>query len=406
MSNVSIVQPALLSKINERQVLRVLRANGALSRAEVARYSGITAPTASKAVESLLRAGLLEEEDAIEGTRGRPAKKLRLATETAQVLGFVIDADQCRLVSSGLDGAINEERTRWFPTPNSYDELIDIAARHASELMERAQTTTFGMGISVPGLVDYRQNMAILSPNVPMTNMHSPGKDLSERLGIECIMMQEEHALCLAERFFGEARNLDDFAMLDVSTGVGLGVMSGGRLLTGHSGFAGEVGHITVELDGRLCGCGNRGCLETVASDTALLWSISQRIGRKVDIDEALTMVERGELSPGDDLAKACRYLAIGIAAVINIFNPSTLFIHGRMFEIDHNLFHHLIEETRRRALSPSCADCHIIQAHGSKRLGAVAAIIEHLTDSMVPAEVADTVLSYNAVGALKRSIG
>ena len=87
MTNLSIVQPALLSKINERQVLRTLQSQGPLSRAEVARHSGISAPTASKAVESLLRAGLLEEGDAPELARGRPGRKLRLATTTGQVFG-------------------------------------------------------------------------------------------------------------------------------------------------------------------------------------------------------------------------------------------------------------------------------------------------------------------------------
>ncbi|HEV3049984.1 MAG TPA: ROK family transcriptional regulator, partial [Longimicrobium sp.] len=285
MTNYS-TQPALLSRINERQVLRTLQADGPLSRAEVARRSGMSAPTASKAVEALLRAGYLEEEDAPGNTRGRPAKRLRLASTTAQVLGFVIDAGQCRVVAAGLDGALDEARTAEFPTPGSYEELIETAARHAARLMDRKGVTTLGLGVSLPGLVDYRREQGLLSPNVPITNGRSPSRDLGARLGIDCVMVQEEHALCLAERTFGEARGLDDFAMLDVSTGVGLGVMSGGRLLAGHSGLAGEVGHVTVELDGRLCGCGNHGCLETVACDTALAWAVSQRLGRRVDIEE------------------------------------------------------------------------------------------------------------------------
>ncbi len=114
---------------------------------------------------------------------------------------------------------------------------------------------------------------------MPITNGQCLGADLAERLGIECILVQEEHALCLAERCFGSARGLDDFAMLDISTGVGLGVMSRGRLLLGRSGFAGEIGHITVDIRGRRCGCGNRGCLETVACDSALAWQVSQKLG-------------------------------------------------------------------------------------------------------------------------------
>ncbi len=383
--HLSVVQPALLSKINERQVLRTIQAQGPLSRAEVARHSGISAPTASRAVESLLRAGFLEETDATELARGRPAKRVGLASESSQVLGLVIDADQCRLVSAGLDGKLHDKTPLQFATPAVYADLIARAAEGATAMMNSPGITTLGMAISMPGLIDFRKHRGILSPNVPVTNQHSPSRDLSERLGIECVTIQESHALCLAERRFGNARNLDDFAMLDVSTGVGLGVMSGGQLLTGHSGLAGEIGHITVEIDGRLCGCGNHGCLETVASDAGFTWMVSQRLGRKLTIDEVIEHIVLGKLDAREELRRTCRYLSIGVAAVINLFNPSTLFLHGKLFSADPTLFPCLIEETEKRALPPSFADCRMVQAQGSKRQGAVAAIIEHLTDLVAP---------------------
>ena len=291
MSNVSLIQPALLSKINERQVLRALQAQGPLSRAEVARHSGISAPTASKAVESLLRSGLLEEGDAPEPARGRPGKKLQLASSRVQVLGLVIDAEQCRVVCAGLDGKLHDGCIESFSTPATYDALIKTSVHYAKRLMQRTDVATLGMAISIPGLLDSRQNRSLLSPNVPITNQHAPGEALSGHLGIECILVQESHALCLAERHFGAARGLDNFAMLDVSTGIGLGVMSGGRLLTGHSGLAGELGHVTVQMDGRPCGCGNRGCLETVASDAALAWLVGQKLGRKITVEETIALI-------------------------------------------------------------------------------------------------------------------
>src|SRR5262249_33066368 len=192
-------------------------------------------------------------------------------------------------------------------------------------------------------------------------------------------------ALCLAERCFGEARGLDDFAILDVTTGVGLGVMSGGRLLTGHSGLAGEIGHLTVQADGRPCGCGNSGCLETLACDSALAWFASQRLGRRVDIEEVIALCRAGRISLAAELETVARYLGIGLAAVINLFNPATLFVHGQLFAADEQLFERVVAEARRRALPPSSADCRIIQAPGSKRQGAVAAIIQHLTEAMLP---------------------
>jgi predicted NBD/HSP70 family sugar kinase len=386
----SVVQPALLGKINERQVLRTIQARGPLSRAEVARHSGISAPTASKAVEALLRAGWLEEGDAPESARGRPARKLRLAVDGAQILGLVIDAGVCRLVSAGLDGSLHDEAAAAFPTPNDYGALLESATAAARGLMARSGVATLGLGISLPGLMNRRRQEGVLSPNVPVTNRQSPSADLTERLGIPCVMVQETDGLCLAERRFGAARGLDDFAMLDVSTGVGLGVISGGQVLSGKSGLAGEIGHVTVEpVGGRPCGCGNSGCLETVASDTALAWAVSQSLGRAVSVEEVLQLARTGEYHPRREVERTRRYLAVGLAAVINLFNPSTLFVHGRLFELGADVFAELLEDTRQRALPPSFADCRIVLARGSKRQGAIAAILEHLTEAMAPATFA-----------------
>ena len=383
MSAFTTIRPSLVGKLNERQVLRVIQTCGPLSRAEVARESGLSAPTVSKAVASLLKTGLLEEADALEAARGRPAPKLRLASASAQVLGVAIDGGHCEVVSAGLDGEMRPGLLT-IPTPATYPELLADLESAARALMARPGVTTLGLGLSLPGLVDYRKGCGALSPNVPMTNGHRPADDLARRLGVECVLLQESHALCMAERQYGLARGLDDFAMLDVGTGVGLGVMSGGRLLTGHSGMAGEIGHLTAVAEGgRLCGCGNRGCLETVASDSALAMRASEKLGRKVDVDEVIDLVTTGQVDIRAELTEAVRYLAVGVAAVINLFNPSTLFIHSRLFEIDEALFEAVVEKARQRSLPPSFADCRIVRARGSKRQGAVAGVIQQLTNAV-----------------------
>jgi N-acetylglucosamine repressor len=378
------IEPSLLGRMSERQVLRILQARGPLSRAEVARHTGLSAPAVSRAVAALIRSGLLEEIEATQPTGGRPATRLRLAREGAQVLGLVIDADRCGIVAAGLDGQLHEEIDD-FPTPGTYSALIQALAQHARKWIDRDGVTTLGIGLSVPGLIDYRSQRGVLSPNVPITDGHSPARDLSRKLGVECILFQESHALCLGEQAYGEARGLNDFAMLDVHTGVGLGVVSGGRLLTGHSGMAGEVGHITVVAEGRRCGCGNVGCLETVASDSALAWRVSKRLCRTVTIDEVVSLARSNKVDLNGELEDTCRYLAVGVAAVINLFNPARLFVHGRLFETDDTLFSRMVEQASRRALRPSFADCRIVRATGQKHQGAVAGIIQHLTSAIAP---------------------
>lgn len=383
---IGTAQPQLLSQMNERSVLRLLQSTGPCSRADVTRQLGVTAPTVSKAVASLLRSGLLEEFDAPSNGRGRPARQLRLATESAQVLGLVIDAGQCRVVSAGLDGAL-ESGSLEFPTADSYEDLIHAAATEIGAFL-KPHVQTLGLGISLPGLIDSRTQTGLLSPNVPVTNGHSPGHDLSERLGLPTVLLQECHALCLAERQYGNGRSLDDFAMLDATTGVGLGVLTGGRLLTGKSGLAGEIGHLPIEPDGHPCGCGRRGCLETLASDSALARLVSERLGREVSIEETVELVDAGKLSVEQDLKQVSQHLSFALATAINIFNPSTLFVCSRMFDLDPTLLDRLREQTELLALEPSFEACRIERARGSKREGTIAGIIEYLTDARVQLNV------------------
>ncbi|QDV18381.1 N-acetylglucosamine repressor [Gimesia panareensis] len=377
-------QPQLISQMNERMVLRILRSNGPSSRAEVRRLTGVTAPTVSKAVASLLKSGMLEEFEVASTSRGRPAKKLRLARETAQVVALVIDSPTCTLISTGLDGTLREETRVEFKTPDTYQQLLEIVTDTIENIQSTRGVRTLGTGISLPGLFDYREGRSLLSPNVPITNGQSIGKDLAQCLGMECVVLQETDALCLAERHSGLAQDIDDFAMLDTSTGIGLGVLIEGRLFKGNNGLAGEIGHLPMVPDGVKCGCGRRGCLETIASDTAFVRMVSERAGRRLDLPQILELVQSNQLDVSRELASVSNQLAFALVTAINLFNPQTLFIHSRLFDMDESFMDQLQERTAAQALACSFRDCRIQRARGSKLEGAVAGIVENLTDSRI----------------------
>jgi N-acetylglucosamine repressor len=383
-----MVAPELLSKINERRVLEFIQANGPSSRAAMARACEMSAPTASKAVASLIRTGFLEERGSSEGF-GRPGKLLQLDARSANVLGVVVDAGTCWVGSARLDGEVLEESERSFSTPETYPELLSAIEQHLIAIVDGEITSlrsSFrGVGLSVPGLLNSRLDRTVISPNLHLLDGQSLASELSCRLGMRCVALQESHALCVGERMCGAARGMDDFAMLDVSTGLGLGIFSGGRLLTGNSGMAGELGHITVERAGILCGCGNRGCLETVATDSAFAREISQLLGQSVGINEAIDVIRSGRADAAAAVERTVDYLAIAVAAVINVFNPSTLFLHGKLLGSDPEIFDRVLTEAKKRTLKPSFADCRFLQSQGNKRLGAVAGIIRTLADELAP---------------------
>jgi predicted NBD/HSP70 family sugar kinase len=379
------IEPTLLYKINQRTILETILQRGPSSRAELVRYADISAPTVSRAVASLLEQGLLEEGDSAKGVFGRPGKLLRLATENSQVIGISLEPLSCSVVSAGFDGGLHQDEVEQFATPGSYQGLLDEIAERVSSLARRGAANTLGIGISTPSLVNARLQESVFASNMHIIDGRSPAKDLAQLFGMECIMMEENNLMCLAERSFGAAKGLDNFAVLDVTTGLGLGVITGGRLLSGNSGMAGEIGHVTIDPKGTLCGCGNHGCLETVATDNALVRGISQRYGMPLVVEECVRLVQTGEIQPVEEIRQTLEYLAIAIAMVINLFNPSSIFILGKMFDAQENMFQQLLHLVRQRALAAPLADCRIFRCQTSKLQGAVAGIVCHLTSALAP---------------------
>lgn len=381
----SRIQPGLLRKMTVRRILESLQEHGPLSRADLTRETGISAPTVSKAVADLLDSGLLEEGDAPDNALGRPGRRLMLAQDSSQVLGVVLDAHSCRVLSATLDGRIDHDRTITFSTPGSYAALRQQMSEAVHRTMSDDRITTLGIGISTPGLIDAAAETCLFSPNLRAINHQSPAADLSADTGVTAVCMQETRALCLAERLYGSARGLDDFGMLDITTGLGLGVFSGGELLSGHNGLAGELGHITVDPAGRLCGCGNHGCLETLATDSALAAMISERLGIGISAGDVIDRLRLGQLQAPEELNRVCEYLSIALAAAINLFNPSNLFVHGRILSVSETMLEQVIRMTHRRALAPSFENCLIQAAATTKDQAAIAAIVHHLTRAAGP---------------------
>ena len=371
---------SLLRRLNTREVLAALQRHGPLSRSDIARHTGISNPTVTRTVADLLGAQLLEEGELQQAAMGRPSKVLRLATETVSVLGLVVGVKTCELVSAGLDGLLHNDTVQSFATPARYGDLIKRIVEHVERYAKTTETTVLGLGISMPGLLSRQEQRTLVSPNLHQTDGRQLGHDVEEKLELEVAILQETHALCLAEQTYGAGRGVADFAMLDITDGLGLGVVQDGRFVLGHSGLAGELGHITVDLAGRKCGCGNMGCLETVATDTALCELVSQRLGKEYAPEQLIPLLKAGQIKADREISLVLEYLAVGLAAVINLFNPQKLFVYGRLFDAGPEIYPRLLELTGRRTLAPSLADCEIIRARGNKRLGAIAGIIHRLT--------------------------
>lgn len=327
----------------------MMRGRDSFSKVELARESGISTTTMTKLFAQLENAGLIELDRLSQEGFGRPRTLYRLATEHVCVLSCVLDIEKAVVASFGLNGLQNVAARREMETGSGLDGFYDRLANLLTEVREADGRKVLFAVLCVPGLIDQHSGKSVFSPNLHWLENTKPAEEIGARLGIRADVIHEEKVLALSQQSNDE--NNGNFVLIDFSSGVGAGIFCDGNLLHGHSGFAGEVGHITVVPDGLPCGCGNRGCLETVASDRAYF--------------QALKKGEEGAITE-----QVLRYQSIGIAAVINLFNPQRVYIHSALAELVPDYLDRIREQTVGRALAPSAAVCSLELAVAGKLQG------------------------------------
>jgi len=360
--------PNLLRRVNQRRILEAVQAHGPISRAALVRKTGISPPTVSKLVESLLKSRLLEEAPPKYASAGRPAKLLRLAGQRACIMAAVVDIRQCTLAAAGLDGKLDDARTVHFPTPNTYEKLLDALAEHARRLApDRGEkASALALGLSIPGLIDRRRQQVLLSANLHLLDSRFPADDLRQRTGVPVALFHETDALCLGERAWGQARGMDDVVLIDATGGLGMAVMLGGQLMAGHHGLAGEIGHITVEPRGSKCGCGNRGCLEAYVSGPALvrkakdgldrgiytsLASVAGRDGSRLTVEAINEAAIAGDKMAFHIVDEAGEKLGVAIASALNLLGCPLVVIGGGLSNLCDAFYQGAERAMRTRAL-------------------------------------------------------
>ena len=221
------------------------------------------------------------------------------------------------------------------------------------------------IGVGAPGLLNPETGILFTSPNLPGWR-DVPLRDImQERLGKKTFLINDANAAALGEFYFGAARGVRNFIYITLSTGIGGGIVIDGKIYSGAIGAAGEVGHMTVDDDGPICNCGNRGCWEMLASGTALAREARHRIKEGVktsileyaegDVEKVTAQVIQSAAEQGDSLAKELiartgYYVGVGLANLVNIFNPELIVIGGGLSNIGDMLFEPAFKVAGERA--------------------------------------------------------
>lgn len=389
------------------RVLELLRMGQAGTRAELAHLTGLSRGAISFIVSDLTQTGYLRTEPGDPAGRGRPGERLYLNPEARLVLG--IEVGEARAVAVAADLHARPLRSVTVATAGAAGRHAVSAAISAAQqvLAQVDRRLLLGAGVAVPGVVD-AGGAVLMAPDL---GWHSVPVALPLRAalgGLPVEVANRAKAAAVGEHWSGAARGVERMLYLSVSTGISLGIVIGGDLYRGASLTEGELGHTTVEPDGPLCPCGNRGCLQTLASGPALLALVRQLARPAPDSQlwsstgghlEALGYAHVARaLRAGDVVAAGAvetvgRYLGIAVANLINLFNPALVVLGGPVCREIPELVEPVRLEVRKRALGLAVAACRIVPSalgDDAPLVGSAALLLHGLLTGTVKHAVAE----------------
>ena len=379
---------------NASLVLNQLRLNASLSRADLAKRIGLNRSTVSSIVAQLLEEKLIVETQFRTDKIGRPGLLLELNAQGGGAVGVEIGPAFVHVILTDFTANVLWRRRILIGEGEVQDTYIHIAEemiRQALTVAEDMDLRVFGVGLALPGMVDARQGELRFAPNLRWRDVPF-GSRWSGRFSMPVFVENNANAGAIGEYYFGAARDVADFVYLVGDVGIGGGIMVDGELLRGRGGFAGEIGHMTIVPDGDLCSCGKRGCWETVVGPRAVIADYQQRAGAmnpsvRLDVDN-IGFAELADAAGMDDLAasaalqEAARYLGIGIANLVNIFNPQLIILGGVLGQVSELLVPRIRGIVKENSLFPMRAALSIVPSqHGADDcvMGAVALVLDNV---------------------------
>ncbi|MCW2884762.1 MAG: hypothetical protein JWL58_1624 [Streptosporangiaceae bacterium] len=351
--------PLNLREVGRLRVLQALHDAESTSRSELAQVTGLSRATVSSLVTDLLAAGLVEENepDAQSRPTGRPALPLTLRASAAYAVGTDIGHQHVRVALCDLRGTPIWNTAVATEVDRAPGETLDLAADLIGRALREKNTDrkrVLGLGVDIAAPV--REPGGVLEAHGIMPGWVGvqPGAELERRTGLTTRLANDADAGALAERRYGAGRSADDMIYVRLSAGIGAGIITGGRRLNGSGGLAGEIGHIQATPRGRICRCGNRGCLETVASPVSIARLLQSSWGHPVAVADLLRLVEAGNRGAVRALEDAAEEIGRVLAHLVTLLNPELIVIGGDLAAAGERLFEPIGRSIRHYALAPS----------------------------------------------------
>lgn len=327
---------------NDGQIFNIIRRHGPVSRADIARFSGLTPPTVTNITNKLLDAGIIIDYMIGASSGGRRPLLLKVNPDSGQVI--IIHIRSFKMIGYIVDTALQVHFEQTVSIRGmEHSTILELIQEVIDNCRKAAAKQPLAIGVVIRGPVRTQEGISVFAPNIGWKNV--PLKYIiEEKNRIPTFIENDSHVLAYGEYFFGVAQDAVNMILLKVGFGIGSGIMFNGSLYRGINGSAGEVGHTVIDVAGPLCSCGNTGCMEAMASETALVNLVAAgiragQISRVTDIvkgdllniapEDIYQAADAGDALSIRMLGQVAGYLGIGIANLVNIFNPELVVIGG-----------------------------------------------------------------------------
>jgi len=370
--------------INRRLVLNFIRTRQPLSRADLARLSGLQRSTISLIVEELIAEDWVLEGPTGRLPRGRRPTFLRLNDDRV-IIGADIRPGHITIALADVNGKFATQET--LATPPDPETGIQEIVKRVRRVMDSCRGKKIeGIGITLPGRYDKDANQLVFAPNLkwPPCDLMTP---IAEATGLEVVLENAANACVLASVWFGHREAVRNLVAVTVSEGIGTGLYINGQLARGHKGMAGEFGHVPLDPGGPPCTCGSRGCWEVFASNRAALRYYSESIadGEGLSFADLLNLAEQGDALAGKALDLMAHYLGRGMRMIVAGLAPERIVVIGDLTRLWNRIGPVVEAEIHDQVLAGGTPP-RLIPAHedGMARLkGTVALVLQkHFADT------------------------
>lgn len=379
-----VLTPSLVGDPTAASIFVTVLTRGPIPRSGIAQLLNLSAGTVSKAVRPLIEAGYLVEEGTDALSRpGRPVVPLRVVADREFVVGVKLAGDHA--VGVAVDLLANIHAVREVPlTDRSVTAVVATVTGLIAELqveVAAAGGTVTRAGVGLGGHIDTSRGLVRYAPFLEWREVPL-GQLLSTSTGLPVVVENDVNSLTVAEQWWGAGIEVPSFAVVTIGAGVGCGLVVGDMLVHGAVGLAGELGHVPIEPDGPRCRCGNVGCVETVASEKAILDRVRAVTGRPdLDIAAAAALAREGDEGAASAFSRAGEALGRALAIVANLVNPHRIVLSGEGLAAS-DLFETAARQSFATHAFGQAVECDLITRplpdHTWAR-GAAAVAIQHL---------------------------